>query len=115
IEQGGTAAACSLQWTAAGRDYALSIDGMVLTIELSSEGAPPPAVRISGRSAALSQQGQAMANLVEPSGRVDFLAAASDTQSSAEFQLSAHGIAFAPQAPSTRSPSRPTTGWWPGR
>src|SRR5262245_18606649 len=31
IEQGGTAATCSLQWTAAGRDYALSIDGMELT------------------------------------------------------------------------------------
>lgn len=100
IEQGGTAAACSLQWTAAGRDYALSIDGMALTIELSSDGAPPPAVRISSRSAALSQQGRAMASLVEPSGRVDFLAAAADTQSSAEFRLSAHGIAFAPHAPS---------------
>jgi hypothetical protein len=99
IGQGSTAAAYSLQWAAGSRDYALSIEGMDLTLELSSEGAPP-AVRINGRSAAVSQQGQAMASLTEPSGRVDFQPSSSDTQSSAEFLLSARGIAFAPQAPS---------------
>src|SRR5262245_15911759 len=57
IGDGQEGAPCKLAWAAGGRDYTLSIDGLDLTIELSSDGAPP-AVRVSGRSAAVSRQGE---------------------------------------------------------
>jgi hypothetical protein len=94
---GGAGVASDLQWVAGGRNYAMSIDGMDLTVRLSSDG-DLPAIRISGRSAGVSEQGREIVGLVQPSGSVDFLPAASDTQSSAEFLLSAHGIDFVPPA-----------------
>jgi len=92
-------AACNLQWAAHGRDYVMSIDGMDLTIRLSSEG-ELPAISISGKSVGVTQQGREIIGLIQPSGSVDFLQAASDTESSAEFLLSAHGIDFVPPAQS---------------
>jgi hypothetical protein len=88
---------CNLQWAAAGRSYGMSIDGMDLKIHLSTEG-DLPAIRISGKSVGVTEQGREIAGLIQPSGSVDLLQATSDTQSSAEFLLSAHAIDFAPPA-----------------
>jgi hypothetical protein len=106
---GDGSAACNLQWAADGEDYVLSIDGMDLTVRLSSEG-DLPAIRISGKSVAVSQQGRQTVRLTQPSGSVAFLQAASDTQSSAEFLLSAQGIDFMPPAQSD-SKIVETSGW----
>jgi len=100
IVDGDESAPCNARWVAGGRDYALSMDGMDLAIRLSSDGALP-AIRLSGRSAAVTEEGRQILGLSQPSGSVDFFAAQSDTQSSAQFQLSAHGADFAP-------PSDPT-------
>src|SRR5262245_10891715 len=49
----GESVSSSVQWVAGGRDYAMAIVGMDLTIRLSSEG-ELPAIRISGRSIGVS-------------------------------------------------------------
>ena len=95
---GGDSVASNVQWVAGGRDYTMTIDGMVLKIRLSSDG-ELPAVRISSQSVGVSEQGREIVGLVQPSGSVEFLRAASDTQSSAHFLLSAHGIDFVSPAP----------------
>jgi Uncharacterized protein conserved in bacteria (DUF2125) len=95
IVDGDERAVCSLQWAAAGRDYGLSIDGMDIAIRLSTEG-DLPVIRISGKSAGVTEQGREIAGLIQPSGSLDLLQATSDTQSSAEFLLSADGIDFVP-------------------
>src|SRR5215470_3732767 len=98
----GESAASNVRWVAGGRDYAMSIDGMDLTIRLSSEGALP-AIRLSGKSAGMSQEGRQILDLIQPSASVDFLQATSDTESSAEFSLSARGIDFVSPSPSDSS------------
>jgi hypothetical protein len=95
ILDGGESRPCDVRWVAGGRDYALSMDGMDLTIRLSSDGALP-AIRLSGQSAAVTEGSRQVVGLIQPSGSVDFLPAQSDTESSAQFQLSAHGADFAP-------------------
>jgi hypothetical protein len=99
IVDGDEHVACNLHWVASGREYGLSIDGMDLTIHLSTEG-DPPAIRISGKSAGVTEQGREIAGLIQPSGSLDLLQATSDTQNSAEFLLSADGIDFVPPAQS---------------
>lgn len=99
IVDGDGSVACNLRWAVGGRDYGLSIDGMDMTIRLSSEG-DLPAIRIGGQSVGVTQQGREIIGLIQPSGSVDFLQAASDTESSAEFLLSAYGIDFVSPAQS---------------
>ncbi len=99
IIDGDEPAACNLRWAADGRNLGMSIDGMDLRIRLSTAG-DLPAIRISGRSVGVTEQGREIAGLIQPSGSVDLFPAASDTQSSAEFLLSAHGIDFVPPAQS---------------
>jgi hypothetical protein len=99
IVDGDVAAACNLRWVAAGRNYGMSIDGMDLKIRLSTQG-DLPAINISGKSVGVTEQGREIAGLSQPSGSVDLLQATSDTQSSAEFLLSAHGIDFVPPSQS---------------
>ena len=99
IVDGDVPAACNLRWAAAGRNYGMSIDGMDLTIRLTTEG-DLPAINISGKSIGVTEQGRAIAGLTQPSGSVDLLPATSDTQSSAEFLFSAHGIDFVAPAQS---------------
>ena len=100
IVDGDESAPCNASWVAGGRDYALSMDGMDLAIRLSNDGALP-AIRLSGKSAAVTEEGRQILGLSQPSGSVDFLPAQSDTQSSAQFQLSAHGADFAPPSDAT--------------
>ena len=100
IIDGDEPAACNLRWAAGGRNFGMSIDGMDLRVRLTTEG-NLPAIRLSGKSAAVTEEDRQIASLIQPSGRIDFLPAQSDTESSAQFQLSAHGADFAP-------PSDPT-------
>ena len=95
VADGEMPAPCNLRWVADGRNFGLSVDGMDLKIRLSTAG-DLPAVAISGRSADVTEQGQQIAGLVQPSGSVDLLRATTDSQSSVEFLLSAHGIDFVP-------------------
>lgn len=99
IIDGDEPAACNLRWAAGGRNFGMSIDGMDLRVRLATEG-NLPAIRISGKSVGVTEQGREIAGLIQPSGSVDLLQATSDTQSSAEFLLSAHGIDFVPLAQS---------------
>jgi len=91
---------CHVRWIAGGRDYAVSMSGMDLMIRLSSDGALP-AIKLSGKSADVTEDGGHILALSEPSGSVDFLPAQSDMQSSVQFQLTADGADFTP-------PSEPT-------
>jgi hypothetical protein len=100
IVDSGESVPCDVQWIAGGRDYDLFVDSMDLTIQLSSDGALP-AIKLSGRSAHVTEDGRQLLVLSQPSGSVDFLPAASDTDSAAQFQLTAQGADFAP-------PSEPT-------
>ena len=92
-------AASTLRWTAGEQDYAMSVDGMDMTIRLSSQG-DLPAIRFSGGSMGVSERGREIASLIQLAGSVDFFRATSDTESSAEFLLSAHDIEFVPPAES---------------
>ena len=107
VLDGDESAPCDVRWVAGGRAYALSLDDMDLTIRLSSDGALP-AVRLSGKSATVTEEDRRIVSLVQPSGSVDFLPAQSDTESSAQFQLSAGSAHFtAPSEPAAVD----TSGW----
>jgi hypothetical protein len=95
ILDGDRPTACNLRWVAGGRNFGMSIDGMDLRIRLSTAG-DLPAIAISGTSAGVTEQGREIAGLIQPSGSVDLLQATTDTQSSVDFLLSAHGIDFVP-------------------
>lgn len=95
ILDGDRPTACNLRWVAGGRNFGMSIDGMDLRIRLSTAG-DLPAIAISGTSAGVTEQGREIAGLTQPSGSVDLLQATTDTQSSVDFLLSAHGIDFVP-------------------
>jgi len=95
VADGEMPAPCNLRWVADGRNFGLSVDGMDLKIRLSTAG-DLPAIAISGKFAGVTEQGQQIAGLVQPSGSVDLLRATTDSQSSVEFLLSAHGIDFVP-------------------
>src|SRR5262245_21229921 len=95
----GESVPCHVKWIAGGRAYALSVDGMDLTIRLSSDGSFP-AFRLSGNSAAVTGEGHQIVSLTQPSSSVDFLPAQSDTDSSVQFQISAGSAQFtAPSEP----------------
>src|SRR5262245_11712763 len=93
IIDGAESAPCDVRWMAGGRDYALSVDGMDLTIRLSSDGALP-AIGLRGKSAAVTEEGRQIVGLTQPSGSVDFLPAQSDTETSTQFEVSAEAAHF---------------------
>jgi len=95
IVDGVKSVPCDVRWVAGGRDYALSLNGMDLTIRLSSDGALP-AIRLGGQAADVTEQGRQILTLGKPSGSVDFLPAQSDMESSVQFQLTADGADFTP-------------------
>jgi uncharacterized protein DUF2125 len=96
IGESGDPTPCNLKWTAGGRDYELALDGIDTRLRLSTQG-DPPAIDASSESLDLHENGRAIAGVTQVAGSVDFLPAASHTESSIEFRLSARDIAF--QAP----------------
>jgi len=93
ISDGGERVPCNVQWTSGGRDYDIAVDGIGTTLRLSTQG-DLPAIRISGDSVDVRENGKTIAGIIQPSGSVDFLPAMSHTESSVEFRLSARGIDF---------------------
>lgn len=106
IVDGDQSVPCDVRWVAGGRDYSLSVEGTDLTIRLSADGGLP-AIGLSGQSADITENGRQILDLSQPSGSVDFLPARSDTDSSAQFQLSARGADFA----SPSDPAVETSDW----
>jgi hypothetical protein len=84
---------CNLQWTADARSYDVAVDGLDTRLQLSTEG-DPPSVEISTTFVDVRENGKVVAGIAQAAGSVDFLPAVSHAESSIEFRLSAHDIAF---------------------
>jgi hypothetical protein len=93
IGDAGARIPCTVRWTADGRDYDVAVDGIDTTLHFSTQG-DLPAVRITGDSVDVRENGKTIAGVTQASGSVDFLPAMSHAESSVEFRLSARGIDF---------------------
>lgn len=91
IGESGDPLPCNLTWTAGGRDYELALDGLDTRLQLSTQG-DPPAIEMNSGSLDVRENGQAIAGVTQAAGAVDFLPAASHTESSIEFRLSARDV-----------------------
>ena len=105
IGDGGARVPCTVRWTADGRDYDVAVDGIDTTLHFSTQG-DLPAVRITGDSVDVRENGKTIAGVTQASGSVDFLPAMSHTESSVEFRLSARGIDFEASIPAAARTER---------